>query len=85
MEKEFFQEKILDQEGEAVFANDDNFAQHLRGLIIKADNFDDDLYMLLDINNARISIEYEYDQVNTNNTVDAVSYTHLTLPTKRIV
>ena len=73
LEKEFFQEKILDQEGEAVFANDDNFAQHLRGLIIKADNFDDDLYMLLDINNARISIEYEYDQVNTNNTVEDTS------------
>ena len=29
--------------------------------------------MLLDINNARISIEYEYDQVNTNNTVDDTS------------
>ena len=73
LEKVFFQEKILDQEGEAVFANDDNFAQHLRGLIIKADNFDDDLYMLLDINNARISIEYEYDQVNNNNTVNDTS------------
>ena len=73
LEREFFQEKILDQEGEAVFINDDNFAQHLRGLIIKADNFDDDLYMLLDINNARISIEYDYDEVNTNTTVDDTS------------
>ena len=30
------------------------------------DNFDDALYMLLDINSARIIIEYEYDEVNTN-------------------
>ena len=73
LDKEFFQEKILDQEGEGVFVNDDNFAQHLRGLIIKADNFDDDLYMLLDINSARISIEYEYDEVNTNITIDDTS------------
>lgn len=70
LDKAFFQEKILDQEGSSVFSNDDNFSRHLRGLIIKTENFDDDLYMLLDISNARIKVEYEYDEVDTNGTAD---------------
>lgn len=73
LDKVFFQEKILDHEGESVFFNEDNFSQHLRGIIIKADNFDDELYMLLDIRNARIRIEYEYDQVDTNGTANDTS------------
>ncbi len=73
LNKSFFQKKILDQEGETVFSNEDNFSKHLRGLIIKADIFDDDLYMLLDMTNSRIRIEYEYDQVDTNGTEDDTS------------
>ena len=68
LDKDFFQEKILDQEGETVFSNEDNFSQHLRGIIIRADNFEDDLYMLLDLRNAIIRIEYEYNQVDKNGT-----------------
>jgi len=70
LNKGFFQEKILDQEGRADLSSDDNFSNHLRGLIIKTENFDDDLYMLLDIRNGRIMIEYEYDELNTNDTTD---------------
>ena len=70
LNKAFFQEKILDQEGGSVFLNDDNFSKHLRGLIIKTENFDDDLYMLLDIRNARITLEYEYDELDTNGTAN---------------
>ena len=73
LDKEFFQDKILDQEGEVVFSNNDNFSRHFRGLIMRADNFDDDLYMILDINSARITIEYEYDEVNINGTLDDTS------------
>mgnify|MGYP001998972110 CR=1 FL=1 len=73
LNRPFFQEKILDQEGETVFSNDDNFSKHLRGLIIKADIFDDELYMLLDMANSRIRIEYDYDQVDTNGTEDDIS------------
>lgn len=73
LNKAFFQEKIIDQEGETFFSNQDNFSQHLRGLIIRAENFDDDLYMLLDTSNARINIEYEYDRVDTNDTVSDTS------------
>lgn len=73
LDKAFFQEKILDQEGEAVLSYDDNFSRHLRGLIIKTENFDDDLYMLLDIRNGRIMVEYEYDEVDINGTADDTS------------
>ena len=73
LDKDFFQKQILDKEGDAVFSNSDSFSQHLRGLIIKADNFDDDLYMLLDISNAIIRIEYTYDQVDTNSTLNDTS------------
>ena len=73
LQKEFFQEKILDFEGQSVFSNSDSFSKHLRGLIIKADGFNDDLYMLLDISNAQVRIEYEYDEVNTNSTPDDTS------------
>jgi hypothetical protein len=70
LNKDFFQEKIFDLEGEADLSSDEYFSKHLRGLIIKTENFDDDLYMLLDIRNGRISIEYEYDELNTNDTDD---------------
>ena len=73
LNKAFFQEKILDQEGGSVFLNDDNFSKHLRGLIIKTENFDDDLYMLLDIRNARITLEYEYDELDINGTANDTS------------
>ena len=73
LNKAFFQEKILDQEGGSVFLNDDNFSKHLRGMIIKTENFDDDLYMLLDIRNARITLEYEYDELDTNGTANDTS------------
>jgi len=70
---DFFQEKILDQEGSLVFSDNESFSHHFRGVIIKAENFEDDLYMLLDIRNASIRIEYEYDRVNTNQTSDDTS------------
>ncbi len=68
LDKDFFQKKILDKEGDAVFSNSDSFSQHLRGLIIQADPSNEDLYMLLDIANALIRIEYTYDHVDTNST-----------------
>lgn len=73
LDHDFFQEMILDQEGESVFSDQDSFSEHLRGLIIKTDNFDEDIYMLLDLNRARVWIEYEYDEVDTNETLSDTS------------
>ncbi|MEK9740518.1 MAG: DUF4270 domain-containing protein [Flavobacteriaceae bacterium] len=65
---DFFQKNLIDLEDEDVLRNDAAFREMLRGIIIKAENFSEDLYMLLDINNANITVFYEYDDYNTNGT-----------------
>ena len=44
-----------------------------KGLIVRAENFTDDLYMMLDISNSRIVLEYDYNSYNINGTYDDVS------------
>ena len=66
----FFQSKIIDLEGQDQLINKANFNNHLRGLIVQAENFSDDLYMILDITNAGIVLEYTYNFYNTNGTAD---------------
>ncbi|MBL6603832.1 MAG: DUF4270 family protein [Bacteroidetes bacterium] len=72
LEKEFFQREILDKEGTDDLTNQLNFNNYFKGLIIRADSFSDDLYMLLDILNARIVIEYSYNYYNGNGTDDVL-------------
>ena len=45
----FFQENIIDKEGSSDLETNVDFQKALRGLIIRAEDFSDDLYMLLDI------------------------------------
>lgn len=66
---EFFQRRLMNFEGLDQLKNADNFNHHLRGLIVKADNFSDDLYMLLDISNAQVVLEYNYNWYNSKGTV----------------
>ena len=66
----FFQSKIIDLEGQDQLINKANFNNHLRGLIVQAENFSDDLYMILDITNSGIVLEYTYNFYNTNGTAD---------------
>jgi len=70
LEKEFFQELIINKEGEEVLLNQANFNNYFKGLIIKADNFSDNLYMLLDISNASVVINYDYNYYNGKGTDD---------------
>ena len=73
LDKNFFQTNFIDKEGSQELANQDNFSNHLKGLIIKGENFSDNLYMLLDISQASIKVEYEYDKYNKNGTEDDTS------------
>lgn len=66
---EFFQRRLMNFEGLDQLKNVDNFNHHLRGVIVKADNFSDDLYMLLDISNAQVVLEYNYNWYNSKGTV----------------
>ncbi len=73
LDKIFFQTNFIDKEGHQELANQDNFSNHMRGVIIKGENFSDNLYMLLDISQASIKVEYEYDKYNKNGTEDDTS------------
>lgn len=70
LDKAFFQQYILDKEDDIALANNANFNQYFRGIIIKADSFSDDLYMLLDIANGVIKIEYTFEEKDSNGTLD---------------
>ena len=71
LDASFFQSKVIDQEGESVLKNADNFARHLKGIIIQTDGFSEDLYMLLDINQSIIKMTYSYDFYNAESTSES--------------
>ena len=66
----FFQRYIINQEGSDKLKNQANFNNYFNGIIVKADNFSDNLFMSLDISNARIVLEYDYNFYNTNGSDD---------------
>ena len=70
LDTQFFQRTIMNQEGSERLVNQDNFNNFFRGIIVRAENFSDDLYMMLDILNARIVLEYNYKSYNTKGTDD---------------
>tara|TARA_B100000287_G_scaffold257249_1_gene241839 strand:- start:136 stop:1971 length:1836 start_codon:yes stop_codon:yes gene_type:complete len=65
---EFFQRRVMNFEGLDQLKNTDNFNHHLRGLIVKAENISDDLYMLLNISGAQVVLEYNYNWYNSQGT-----------------
>ena len=69
----FFQRTLINLEGSERLVNQANFNNFFKGLIVRAENFTDDLYMVLDISNARIVLEYDYNSYNINDTYDDLS------------
>ena len=69
----FFQRTLINLEGSERLVNQANFNNFFKGLIVRAENFTDDLYMMLDISNARIVLEYDYNSYNINDTYDDLS------------
>lgn len=66
----FFQEKILDEEGQATLSSVSNFNQHLRGINIRVDDPLNNIYMLLNLSGGVIKLNYAYDFVNDQETED---------------
>tara|TARA_B100001057_G_scaffold108073_1_gene105756 strand:- start:3604 stop:5433 length:1830 start_codon:yes stop_codon:yes gene_type:complete len=66
----FFQRNIINLEGSDKLTNQSNFNNYFNGIIVKSENFSDDLFMSLDISNAKIVLEYNYNYYNTNGTDD---------------
>ena len=73
LNKNFFQENLIDLEGTNSLLDDATYQKRMRGLIIRGDNFSENLYMLLDIQNAVIKINYVFDDYNTKGTLDDLS------------
>ena len=71
LEPSFFQKNIINAEGSSKLKNLDNFQNHIKGIIISAENFTDDLYLLLNFNAAGIKINYDYDYYEGYETSDA--------------
>ncbi len=70
-----FQAEIFDQEGADFFRNNDDFTEHFRGLFISMAETDE-LLMLLDMQQAQVVVEYEYqgiDDKGTDDTADDVA------------
>ena len=70
---DYFQKNLIDKEGTDELLNNTAFQKAMRGLIIRADDFSDDLYMLLDIQNAEVKVTYEYDNYQTQGTLGDLS------------
>ncbi|PCJ95413.1 MAG: hypothetical protein COA50_09415 [Flavobacteriaceae bacterium] len=66
----FFQENILDKEGQSELLSLTNFRDFFRGIHF---SIPDDILILFDLTQARIDINYEYNVVNTNSTFDDTS------------
>lgn len=70
LNKGFFQTRFIDKEGSPELSSLTSLQQYLKGIIIRTENFSDELYMLLDVNNAVINIEYDYQSYNVKGTPD---------------
>lgn len=68
LNKDFFQTRFIDKEGSPELSSLTSLQQYLKGIIIRTENFSDELYMLLDLNNAIINIEYDYQSYNVKGT-----------------
>ncbi|MDC3034587.1 DUF4270 domain-containing protein [bacterium] len=73
LNKNFFQKNLIELEGTNFLVDDATYQKRMRGIIIRGDNFSDNLYMLLDIQNAEINVKYVFDDYNTLGTLDDLS------------
>ncbi|MEC8832051.1 MAG: DUF4270 domain-containing protein, partial [Bacteroidota bacterium] len=71
---DFFQENILDKEGQPELLSQSNFKNFLRGIHLSGTDLDE-LMFLLDLTEANITITYEYDDFDpeTEETITAES------------
>lgn len=74
LDKDFFQEYILDMEGSIELFSQSNFSTFLRGIHLSLDSTDSEgLMLLFDLRRANIEIIYTHDSYNTNATADDTS------------
>lgn len=72
LDTEFFQQKIIDLEGQSQLLSQANFREHFRGLQISID-MAEEMLILFDLTEAGIQVIYEYDDTNNNDTSEDTS------------
>ncbi|MCP4977243.1 MAG: DUF4270 domain-containing protein [Maribacter sp.] len=73
LDKAFFQDNLIDMEGASELLSQANFNDFVRGIHLSTATISDDVMMLLDMKDAAITVYYNYDRVNTNDTADDTS------------
>ena len=68
LDKAFFQQNILDKEGSSELVSRPNFNEFMRGIHLSTSMITDDVMLLLDMKAANITIAYNYDSVDLNET-----------------
>jgi hypothetical protein len=81
---QFFQENILDKEGGQELLNNNNFKNFLRGINISI-AAEDDIFMLLNLAGANITVTYTHDAIDVNGTTDDTSDDENVVLEKRFV
>ncbi|WP_296383174.1 DUF4270 domain-containing protein [Winogradskyella sp.] len=68
----YWQNKIIDKEGDPVLSSQNNFAEYFRGLYFKAEaNENNGSFMILDTGNQNANITIHYTRLTTSTTDDA--------------
>ncbi|MGB5437339.1 MAG: DUF4270 family protein [Maribacter sp.] len=73
LDNSFFQENIIDKEGDPELLSQANFNDFLRGLHLSVVPSSQDVMLLLDVSGASVTLYYHYDRVDTNDTADDTS------------
>lgn len=73
LDNDFFQKNIIDNESSSQLSNNDSFKLFIKGLVIKAYDFDDPIHMILNFRDAEIRLVYDYKKYNKNGTIDDTS------------
>src|SRR5690606_21090438 len=58
---QFFQEKIINNEGKSPLLSANNFQEYLRGVYVSMETANNDLAMLLDVSNGYTDVHCQYD------------------------
>jgi len=72
LDSDFFQEHVLNQEGTSNVLSQANFNEFLRGIHISIESAEEgkNHYLLLDLRQATITLNYKYNSLNINGTPD---------------
>lgn len=68
LDKAFFQENLIDKEGATELLSQANFNDFVRGIHLSTAAISDDVMMLLDMKDMAITVYYNYNKVDTNET-----------------